>query len=130
MQPGNGGEGRIAFDIPGLPPEVAVSTNPHTAAGPSRIRTGVPCSLADQAGRCQPPTPGEENTTPQFASQSGQNSAILRPTAPRRELSAATNVHFEDHIVDGKIEFDYIMRDGVVKKSNALDLMRSVGLEV
>jgi DNA mismatch repair ATPase MutS len=43
---------------------------------------------------------------------------------------AATNVHFEDQIVDGKIQFDYVMRDGVVKKSNALDLMRSVGLEV
>ena len=42
----------------------------------------------------------------------------------------ATNVHFEDQIVDGKIQFDYIMRDGVVTKSNALDLMRSVGLEV
>ncbi len=43
---------------------------------------------------------------------------------------AGTNVHFEDQIVDGKIRFDYIMRDGVVTKSNALDLMRSVGLEV
>ena len=43
---------------------------------------------------------------------------------------AATNVHFEDQIVDGKIQFDYIMREGVVTKSNALDLMRSVGLEV
>ena len=42
----------------------------------------------------------------------------------------ASNVHFEDQIVDGKIEFDYIMRDGVVQRSNALDLMRSVGLEV
>ena len=42
----------------------------------------------------------------------------------------ATNVHFEDQIVDGKIQFDYIMREGVVTKSNALDLMRSVGLEV
>ena len=43
---------------------------------------------------------------------------------------AGTNVHFEDQIVDGKIQFDYIMREGVVTKSNALDLMRSVGLEV
>ena len=42
----------------------------------------------------------------------------------------AINVHFEDEIVDGKIHFDYVMRDGVVKKSNALDLMRSIGLEV
>jgi len=39
----------------------------------------------------------------------------------------AANVHFEDHIEDGKIRFDYVMRPGVVRKSNALELMRSVG---
>jgi DNA mismatch repair ATPase MutS len=42
----------------------------------------------------------------------------------------AVNVHFEDHIEDGRIAFDYRMRPGVVRKSNALELMRSVGLEV
>jgi DNA mismatch repair ATPase MutS len=42
----------------------------------------------------------------------------------------AANVHFEDHIEDGKIRFDYVMRPGVVRKSNALELMRSVGLEI
>ncbi len=42
----------------------------------------------------------------------------------------ARNVHFEDHLEDGKIRFDYLMRDGVVKKSNALELMRGIGLEV
>jgi MutS domain V len=42
----------------------------------------------------------------------------------------AANVHFQDHIEDGKIVFDYVMRPGVVRKSNALELMRSVGLEV
>lgn len=47
------------------------------------------------------------------------------------ELSPrATNVHFEDHIEDGKIAFDYTMRPGVVQKSNAIELMRSVGIEV
>ena len=40
------------------------------------------------------------------------------------------NVCFEDHLVDGKLVFDYRMRLGVVQKSNALALMRSVGLEV
>lgn len=40
------------------------------------------------------------------------------------------NVHFEDHLEDGKMRFDYRMRRGVVHKSNALALMRSVGLEV
>jgi DNA mismatch repair ATPase MutS len=42
----------------------------------------------------------------------------------------ASNVHFEDHIQDGRIAFDYHLRQGVVRKSNALELMRSVGLEV
>jgi hypothetical protein len=41
-----------------------------------------------------------------------------------------SNVHFEDHLEDGKITFDYLMRPGVVKKSNALELMRSVGLDI
>ncbi len=42
----------------------------------------------------------------------------------------AGNVHFEDHLEDGRITFDYIMRPGVVRKSNALELMRAVGLDV
>lgn len=40
------------------------------------------------------------------------------------------NVHFEDHLEDGRISFDYRMREGVVTKSNALALMRSIGLDV
>jgi DNA mismatch repair ATPase MutS len=42
----------------------------------------------------------------------------------------AANVHFEDQIADGKISFDYHMRAGVVQKSNAIELMRQVGLEI
>ncbi len=45
-------------------------------------------------------------------------------------LVSAANVHFEDSIQDGRINFDYRMRPGVVTRSNALELMRSVGLEV
>ena len=40
------------------------------------------------------------------------------------------NVHFQDVIENGQIHFDYRMRPGVVQKSNALELMRSVGLDV
>jgi hypothetical protein len=40
------------------------------------------------------------------------------------------NVHFEDQLVDGKMLFDYRMRPGVVQHSNALALMRAIGLEV
>jgi MutS-like protein len=47
------------------------------------------------------------------------------------ELGAkAANVHFEDSVEAGEIHFDYKMRPGVVRKSNAIELMRSVGLEV
>jgi hypothetical protein len=42
----------------------------------------------------------------------------------------AANVHFEDHLENGRMIFDYKMRPGVVRRSNALELMRSVGLEV
>ena len=42
----------------------------------------------------------------------------------------AANVHFEDRLEEGKIVFDYRLRPGVVEKSNALDLMRAVGLDV
>ncbi len=42
----------------------------------------------------------------------------------------AANVHFQDHLEAGEIAFDYRMRDGVVAKSNALELMRAVGLDV
>jgi hypothetical protein len=43
---------------------------------------------------------------------------------------AAANVHFEDHLEDGKMTFSYRMHPGVVRKSNALALMRAVGLKV
>jgi hypothetical protein len=42
----------------------------------------------------------------------------------------AVNVHFEDRLDDGRMTFDYTLRPGVVRKSNALELMRSIGLEV
>lgn len=52
-------------------------------------------------------------------------SEIAEDLAPRAE-----NVHFEDQVENGKILFDYVLRPGVVRKSNALELMRSIGLEV
>lgn len=42
----------------------------------------------------------------------------------------AVNVHFADRFEDGGLTFDYRLRPGVVATSNALALMRSVGLEV
>lgn len=40
----------------------------------------------------------------------------------------ATNIHFEDRIEGDRIRFDYQLRPGVVQNSNAIELMRSVGL--
>jgi len=44
--------------------------------------------------------------------------------------SRGVNVHFEDVLVNGKMTFDYRIRPGVVKRSNALELMRLMGLNV
>jgi hypothetical protein len=51
--------------------------------------------------------------------------AIASELAPR-----ATNVHFEDRFEGGEMSFDYRMKPGPVTRSNALALMRAVGLEV
>jgi MutS domain V len=44
--------------------------------------------------------------------------------------TAAINMHFEDRLENGKMFFDYRMRPGVVEHSNALALMRAIGLDV
>jgi len=43
---------------------------------------------------------------------------------------ALRNVHFEDRIENGKMLFDFRLRDGVVTHRNGLELMRLVGLKV
>jgi hypothetical protein len=42
----------------------------------------------------------------------------------------AANVHFVDHLDAGALRFDYRLRPGIVQSSNALALMRAVGLDV
>ncbi len=42
----------------------------------------------------------------------------------------AGNVHFQDELIDGEMRFDFQIRPGIVTRSNALELMRAVGLEV
>src|SRR5205085_164390 len=44
--------------------------------------------------------------------------------------SRVRNVHFQDDLEQGRIHFDYHLREGVVTKSNGLALMRSIGLDV
>jgi hypothetical protein len=43
---------------------------------------------------------------------------------------ALRNVHFQDELVDGKLHFDFKLHDGMVTKSNGVELMRSIGLDV
>ncbi|MEJ0007098.1 MAG: hypothetical protein WDM77_12240 [Steroidobacteraceae bacterium] len=43
---------------------------------------------------------------------------------------ALHNVHFQDSIEDGRMSFDFRLRDGVVTKSNGIELMRAIGLKV
>jgi hypothetical protein len=40
------------------------------------------------------------------------------------------NLHFQDEIVEGRMKFDFKLHEGVVTKSNGLELMRSIGLDV
>jgi len=42
----------------------------------------------------------------------------------------AVNMHFEDRLENGRMVFDYRLRPGVVEHSNALALMRAIGLDV
>jgi hypothetical protein len=51
--------------------------------------------------------------------------AIVDSLAPR-----AMNVHFEDQFEGGDLHFDYRVKDGPVTRSNAIALMRAVGLNV
>jgi hypothetical protein len=46
------------------------------------------------------------------------------------EPGAIRNMHFQDELRDGRMMFDFKLRPGVVTKSNGLELMRSIGLDV
>jgi MutS domain V len=46
------------------------------------------------------------------------------------EADALRNVHFQDTLEHGRMSFDFRLRDGIVTKSNGIELMRSIGLKV
>jgi hypothetical protein len=54
----------------------------------------------------------------------------LTELADEPRAPTLANAHFEDQVRDGEIAFDYRLRAGVVSHSNALALMRAVGLRV
>ncbi len=49
---------------------------------------------------------------------------------PGAQVGLIRNAHFEDSVVDDKLQFDYQLREGVVTRSNGLALMRLIGLDV
>jgi hypothetical protein len=40
------------------------------------------------------------------------------------------NVHFQDELAQGQMRFDFTLREGVVTRSNGIELMRAIGLQV
>jgi hypothetical protein len=49
---------------------------------------------------------------------------------PKTMGARASNFHFEDRLEEERLIFDYKLKPGVVKTSNALELMRSIGLSI
>jgi DNA mismatch repair ATPase MutS len=47
---------------------------------------------------------------------------------PEEMGGRAVNCHFDDRFEDGQLIFDYKLKPGIVQTSNALELMRSIGL--
>jgi DNA mismatch repair ATPase MutS len=67
--------------------------------------------------------------------EAGAAGMVTTHDLARTEVGAAIgdvvkNADFEDQVEQGKMKFDYRLRDGVVTKSNAIELMRIVGLDV
>ena len=67
------------------------------------------------------------------------NSSSLAQFSPKASFKRTMGRRFSgtphkpavlDHIENGSMAFDYHLLPGIVKKSNALELMRSIGLEV
>jgi DNA mismatch repair ATPase MutS len=48
----------------------------------------------------------------------------------RQKDSRLQNVHLQDEIQDGRMTFDFTLHEGVVTKSNGIELMRLIGLKV
>jgi hypothetical protein len=55
---------------------------------------------------------------------------MLAKVADELPPGRVTNRHFSDEVEDGKMRFDYRLREGPVASTNALRLMRAVGIDV
>jgi len=52
----------------------------------------------------------------------------LTEIVDRDWCKTAANFYFQDDLIDGHLSFDYCLRPGIVQKSNALELMRMIGV--
>jgi DNA mismatch repair ATPase MutS len=61
----------------------------------------------------------------------GVSTHDLGITALERELpDHVENAHLEEQVQGDTMTFDYVLRPGIVQSSNALRLMRAVGIEI
>ena len=80
------------------------------------------------AGQCDLDAAGFTLATLKSAVTNFRDAEEIAARAAESLAPRATNVHFADELVDGELVFDYRMHPGVVQTSNALELMRSLGL--
>jgi hypothetical protein len=55
---------------------------------------------------------------------------VALSTLEQEHPTRVRNMHFTDVVVDGEMRFDYRLREGVVKTSNALRLLAMAGIDV
>jgi hypothetical protein len=56
--------------------------------------------------------------------------ALTTISPPPSRAGSIGNAHFQERIDDGRMTFDYKLREGPIEKGNALQLMRLIGLKV
>jgi DNA mismatch repair ATPase MutS len=54
----------------------------------------------------------------------------LTELAEQPGITGVRNVHFRDLLVNGKMSFDYRLRQGVVESSNALRVLELAGITI
>jgi len=60
----------------------------------------------------------------------GRTPGIAGEVGRVAERGTRRNMHFQDEIVDGQMRFDFTLREDVAMKSNGVELMRLIGLNV
>jgi hypothetical protein len=130
------GRSRFFAEITRLSEIVAMARRDHRASADSRLPTGV-LFLLDEvlAGTNSHDRRHGAAAIVTGLVELGAIGLITTHDLALTELveplgARAINVHFEDRFENGTLDFDYRLKPGVVRTSNAIALMRSVGLDV